>query len=206
MNQNNEDIPLPVVFETATGATEILTEITDQVLSFFSESQILDNIPIVSWAVGALKIKDNYQMYRLRRNCYDFLKAFKDSDDMLLQKYRERIEENSEWAEEFFDTTLAILLEAEKPLKAYMLGKLIVAGSKGLVTHQEFEELSLIIQYGSIPALKALKIYFDSGEPIKNYSDGKLEPLLFSLGVAWRYGSGFNVSELGKKLYAVCFQ
>ena len=68
--------------------------------------------------------------------------------------------------------------------------------------------MTLILINGSVPALQALPKFFEISEgenSLHNRDLGGNEPLLISLGVAKRYGTKFEVTELGRRLFDLGF-
>ena len=107
-------------------------------------------------------------------------------------------------SEEVSETIFEIITESEKPLKAEILGNLSVALSKLNITVDEYYILLLIIQSSSIPALNSIKEFMEHSDN-KGYINGlkscvKEEPLLVSIGIANRFGTGLRLDENGKKL------
>jgi len=100
---------------------------------------------------------------------------------------------------------LSILIEGEKPIKSMILGNLLNALVNKRIKPKDFEEMTLIVQAASVPALKSLPLFFKKTKG-KPYSHARTlmneEALLSSMGIISRYGNRVALSELGKKLYS----
>lgn len=146
--------------KTAENSADAIAEITDTSLEALVHGSALDNIPIISSSLSIFKIKDEFHRARLKRNVFSFLKALKDGEQENLKGFFWNVSTDPQKRDEFVDTTLSILLDGEKPLKAWLLGNLICAASRSKITYDQFDELSLIVLSGSIPALRDVPKYF----------------------------------------------
>ena len=194
----------PEIFRTIRTAKETIAEGADLVAKLATDSEVLSQVPLISTGVKLLNIKDAFARHRFERNVIAFLKAVENADSQAIDDLSERIQSDPEFANEFTDTVLSILLEGQKPVKSELIGRLVVSLSLKCITMEEFESLSQIVQAATSPSLHALPSFFvlTGGLPYHN-GMGKIaeEPLLFSLGIAYRSGSMFRISTLGEKLY-----
>lgn len=198
------NVLLPAIINTIKSAKETIAEGMDLIARVATDSEVLNQVPVISVAVKTLNIKDAFARHRLERNCIAFLKAVADADGNAIDKLREMIQADPVYAEDFTDTILSVLVEGQKPIKSELIGKLVIALSRREITLQEFESLSQIIQSASPPALNALPSFFNSTNGTASKQGMGIteeEPLLFSMGIASRSGNSFRVSDLGKKLY-----
>ncbi len=194
----------PAIFRTIKTAKETVAEGADLVAKLANDSEVLSQVPVISTAVKLLSIKDIYVRHRFERNVIAFLKAVEDSDSKAIDDLRDSIRSDPDYANDFTDTVLSILLEGQKPVKSELVGRLVVALSLKSITKEEFESLSQIVQSAASPSLRALPSFFRStdGLPYKQgMSQITEEPLLYSLGIAYRSGTMFRISSLGEKLY-----
>ena len=187
---------------------EFLATLSDSVVSLATESKVLDNVPFASYIVKAFSLKEAFHLWRLDRNCKAFMSALREGDTSGLSEYLRKTADDPEHRWELEDTTLQILIESEKPIKAEILGRLLLATKDEKLSPNEYETLTLILIGGSVPALQALPKFFETsgGENfLHDRSLGGIEPLLVSLGVATRYGTKFEVTELGRRLFEFGF-
>lgn len=193
---------LTTLLETAAGAKDFLAEVADMAVGAIFDSEVLDKLPMVSWAVRLWNIKDVYQQRRLKRNCLAFIRAFAQADPQAGEKLRAQLEQNPQAATELADTVADILIESEKPLKASCIARLLVALADEKISIEEFNDLSQIVQAASVPALLAAASFHQrlAGQGFENRMSVPEEPLLLSLGVAYRYGNMFRVTALGQRL------
>ncbi|PZP54860.1 MAG: hypothetical protein DI586_08610 [Micavibrio aeruginosavorus] len=208
MSEKNKREIQNAITETMEKAVEYTAEVSDIVLDIATDNDFLDKIPVVSWAIKGLKIKDIYQKRKLERNAFAFLMALGACNSNKLDEFKDFLNAQLEQRDEFIDTTMSILLEGEKPIKASLYGKLLAARIRNLLSHEEFEIIAMIIYAASVPALNAIKSYFrrTNGKPYITHAGAvEEEPLLMSLGVASRFGNGFRVDERGQNFYRYCF-
>ncbi|PKG59076.1 hypothetical protein, partial [Shewanella sp. GutDb-MelDb] len=155
--------------------------------------------PIVAEAVKILAIKDVYQKNKIKRNYEAFIDGVGQPDsEKLYEKLSNGSGIDEECAEVIFDTIVTSI----KPLKAKILGQLIVGLANGKLNVSEYKTLAYIIHSCSIPALLALEKYYqNNNSSVKNMSARlENEGLLISLGVATRQVNKFRIDELGEKL------
>ncbi|MFQ5329537.1 MAG: hypothetical protein ACE5D4_06065 [Thermodesulfobacteriota bacterium] len=184
-------------------AKEFVVEIGDTAIDVVTDIDVLEKVPIISWAIKAFTLKETYQLKRLQINTKAFLEALSQSNKEIIVRFAKRLEEDPIFAEEFSDTVLSILIESQKPIKATMVGSLVVALVRGQISKQEFDDMSLLIQSSSVPALTALQYFFKRtrGKPYAREAQCHEEPLLMSLGVGSRNGGTFQISKIEKKLF-----
>src|SRR5205814_233357 len=118
------------------------------------------------------------------------------------------ITDDAERRWEIEDTTLQILIEAEKPIKAEILGRLLLAVKDKKLSPAHFDTLSLMLINASVPALNALPRFYEASggvDFIHGQNLGSFEPLLLSIGVAFRNGTKFQMDECGRDLFNLGF-
>jgi len=198
----------PAIFKTIKSAKDTVAEGVDFLAKVATDSEILDQVPIISTAVKFLTIRDAFVRHRFERNVVAFLRAVEDADEKAICDLHDQIQSDHDYAIEFTETVFSILLEGEKPVKSELIGRLIIALSRKEIMKEEFEVLSQLIQSAATPALRALPSFIISNEG-KSYKNGvgqfPEEPLLYSLGIAYRSGPRFAISSLGEKLYVYGF-
>lgn len=201
---NKSDGLFPAIFKTIKSARETVAEGADFVAKVATDSDVLSQVPVISTAVKVLNIRDTFARHKFERNVIAFLKAVEDADEKAVGNLHNQIESDAEYASDFTDTVFSILLEGEKPIKSELVGRLVIAFSRHEITKEEFESLSQLIQSAAVPTLRALPTFMRStGDKPYKQGMGQFpeEPLLYSLGIAYRSGTMFRVSPLGEKLY-----
>ncbi len=188
--------------DTISGSEEFLADLGDTAIDSVIESDTLSKIPFLSWVYQVFKIKHNYHLKKIQKNTKSFLEALRGGNSDKIFSLLSKISSDEKYKEEFADTLLNIILESEKPFKAKVLGNLLIAFSEENITQEDFDNLCLLLISASIPSLKAL-ISFKHKDKSKLSAEQTMinESLLFSLGVGFRYGSKFQISNLGEKLY-----
>lgn len=173
-----------------------------------TDSKILEKFPIISIGVKTLNFISTYHQHLYTRNCIALLQALKSGDQVRTEKLWSKLSENPDKIQDFVDTLLLVVVDSSKPVKAAVVGHLIVALSKEQITYLEYDALVHLVHDASITALAALPIFFEGNQGL-SYINGIArtpeEPLLLSLGVASRFGNNFRVSDLGKLLYQYGF-
>lgn len=208
-----DNLPAPkdafqAISRTTYTSRDSLSDLIDGTLKFATDLKAFENIPVISYAVKFLNVKDAYHLHKLQRNVVEFVKAVQDADQQKMKDFFEKFENDEDYSKEFSDTALSILVEATKPIKAHLVGKLVKAASLGYITIQELDFLSQLIQAASVPALMALPSFFEKAENRPFISNVRTleEPLLFSIGLASRHGSLLRISEYGEKLFQYGFE
>jgi hypothetical protein len=116
---------LPALLNTIKVSRDTIAELADMSAEALDSSNVLSDVPIVSIAVKALSVKDAYAQARLKRNCMVFMTAVAEADAESLQQLTGKPEANREFAEDFSDTLMALLREAQKPIKCEVVGRLV---------------------------------------------------------------------------------
>jgi hypothetical protein len=195
---------LPAVLNTIKASRDTIAELADVAMEALDSSKVLNDVPVVSLAVKVLNVKDAFAQARLKRNCMAFMTAVAEGNTRSLQQLAEKLEANREFADDFSDTLIALLLEAQKPIKCEIVGRLVLALAQCELTEQEFAKLAEIIQACTVPALKALPVFFGktAGKPfLSGAGEVAEEPSLLSLGIACRFGTMFRIDISGQNLY-----
>lgn len=208
-----DNLPAPkdafqAISRTTYTSKDSLSDLLDGTLKLATNIKIFENVPIISYAVKFLNVKDAYHLHKLQRNVAEFVRAVQDADQQKMKNFFEKFEKDEAYSKEFSDTALSILVEATKPIKAHLVGRLVKTASLGCITIQELDFLSQIIQAASVPALLALPSFFakTEGKPFIHNERTPEEPLLFSIGLASRHGSLLRISEYGEKLFLFGFE
>ena len=195
---------LPVLRRTAADTKEYLAEAADVAVSALVDTDALESVPLVSTAVKVLNVRDAFHKARIKRNVYQFLLALADADKPKLEDLFDALENDPQQGEDFADTLASILIEAEKPLKAKIVGCLVKAASKGNISRPDLDLACQLVYSASVPALTALPIFFAHTRGKEDFESPAVpqEALLFSLGVITRHGNTVRISGLGKLLYS----
>jgi hypothetical protein len=183
---------------------EFLASLADSVVSLGTKSEILDKVPFASYIVKAFSLKESFHLYRLERNCHAFMAALQEGDTSELSETLRQIRDDPKLRWEIEDTTLQILIEGEKPIKAEILGRLLLAVKDNKLSVTQFNTLSLMLINASVPALYALPRFYEASQgdnAIHGQNLGSFEPLLLSMGVAFRNGTKFQMDECGRDLF-----
>jgi len=183
---------------------EFLAQLADSVVSLGTSSEILDKVPFASYIVKTFSLKEAFHLWRLERNCHAFMAALREGDASGLSETLRQRKDDPKLLWEIEDTTLQILIEGEKPIKAEILGRLLLAVKDNKLSVTQFDTLSLMLIKASVPALNALpRFYKASGgaDAIQGQNLGSFEPLLISMGVAFRNGSKFQMDQCGRDLF-----
>lgn len=195
--------------DTAKDASESAAALTDIGIDAVLEDGALDGIPIVSSAISILKIKDSFISARMKRNVAAFYNAARSGEKDKISACFEEISKNAERYTDFVDTALSIIIESHRPLKAALLGRLIVSLSERKISYEEYDELALIVAEGSIAALRDVPHYFE--QEYARISEGiqiSATPTaahLVSLGLMNLHSMPQKVSPLGVSMYLHAF-
>jgi len=200
---------LSLVSSTIKGSKEQFAHYGETIIDMAIDNEAWENIPLVDNATKILNIKDVYKKNKLKRNYAEFLKAIQEMNQVEIDRYLNYIMADDLLSEDTAETIFEIITDAEKPLKANLLGNLSVALSKDKINLKEYNTLILMIQNASIPALKSVPEFIKNNE-LKLHKNGmgtiEQEALIISLGVATRSGSMFRLDKRGQKLVEYGFK
>lgn len=191
---------IAAITDTLKDKMDIVTEASDSLLSAAADSGALKDVPLFSVAYKVYELNNRLQENRLRRNCIAFLEACKDTDPAKRQAAMDDIAQDEKRLEDFSDSLLQILCESFKPVKAGITGSLLRALIDKNFDYAQFDRLLHIVHAASIPSLKALRAFCKAnGTSLDgNWAE---EPLILSLGVGFRYGTRFHLSNDGCQLF-----
>lgn len=179
----------------------------DAALLVVTESKVLEKFPIVSVGVKTFNFISAFHQQIYTRNCIALVQALKTGDQKRTEKLWDRLATNPKKIQDFVDTLLLIVVDSSKPIKAAVVGHLIVALCNDQITYKVYDALVHLVHDASITALAALPEFFNrtEGRLLLRADNIPEEPLLQSLGVAQRHGTHFRISELGQLLYKFGF-
>jgi hypothetical protein len=186
--------------DTLSEKWDVASEAIDLGIDAASEG-VLDEIPIISIGVKALQVRDKYQEFKFRRNCQALLLACQEVDEEIKRQSLAKLESDPELFADFADTLMQIACESTKPFKAKVVGRLLARMLQGQLPYEDYDAMVHIVHAASLPALKALKEFGDLGLQQGPMNEVHKEPLLLSIGVGYRFGSGFSISGHGHMLY-----
>jgi len=163
----------------------------------------LENVPLVSEAIKILNIKDIYHKNKIKRNYASFIKAINQMNHDEIDKFLEKLMPDLKISEDIAETIFDIIIDAQKPIKAEVIGNLSISLARDEINLDEYNTLSLMIYASSVAALLALPDFLKSND-YKLYksqpSAVENEALLFSLGIGTRHGNMFRIDDRGMKL------
>jgi len=189
-------------FARAMGSSkEYLADKIDIVIDYADKGNIFNDVPIAKDAIGLLQIKDKLMQHKLKRNAFIFLKEIHAGKIDSVNRFEKMMRHEKKKAYEFADTTLSILVSDQRGIKSQAIAKLILSLGEGDITINEFDDMLLIIEAASIPAIKAL-ICLDITKEIRlQEAASNQESLISTLGVGVRFGTQYSFNEFGKKLH-----
>lgn len=194
---------LKVIVSTIKDAKEHVASYGEALIDLAVDNDAWSNIPLVEHAVKILNIADTYKLNLLKRNYAAFIKAVSCLDSGEAELLLQKIKLNTELSEESTEVIFHVIVNSFGSLKSELLGNSLVAVARGSINLEEFNTLALIVESGSIAALRCLPAFLDGNEN-KLYrsipSAAPHEGLLFSLGVATRHGNMFRLDENARKL------
>lgn len=192
---------LTALIKTIEDAKDSTLELAEYTIDLTTDSEILEEVPLVSLATKLLTIRDVYHINKIKRNYTALIKCLDIENYTKAQKLIALLEKDESLAEETAENIFEIVYNSEKTLKAELIGRLLSAVVEEKLSLEDYNTLVLMIHAASIPALLALPKYLDE---VSNHSvsDGseKFEGLLFSLGIVKRSGTRFDLEDLGMKL------
>ncbi|BBV40576.1 MULTISPECIES: hypothetical protein [Citrobacter] len=196
MGSGNGFTPL---VKTLTENKDVFADIADASL------EAAEAIPVFGWAVKAWNVKNTYQATKLYRNTQAFIESTSITD---AQRFIDRFSTDDEKSE-LCDSVIQVLIDSEKPFKARLASKLLNSIYDGKIAVADANELLLIIFNASLPALKALDLFFRTNP--QGYASTRspdamtLSPLLMSMGIIHVHGTMTRVTQLGQSLHQHAF-
>ncbi|CAH5095925.1 hypothetical protein AI2912V1_1970 [Klebsiella pneumoniae] len=169
-----------------------------------------ESIPFVGWALKLWNVKNTYQERKLYRNTKAFWEASLIKDpEALRTKFA-----TQEAAEEFTDTLVQVLIDSEKPYKATMVSNVTNALALGRLTHEEANDMILIILNASVPALKSLPKFHLKLHGGKYIATALLEDtdkdgthsMLNSMGLIYRWADQTALSKVGRNIAQIAYR
>lgn len=193
--------------ETIGDASKLIPLLGDPIVDSITDNEVVKKVPVLNAAVAIYGIKEAYTLNRFKKNLRTFLETIETLDKDKMKEKLEQLRDDSNFDENLMDTTISILIESNKPLKAKILAYFIEALALKHISKKQFDTFSLILYSAMIPSLKALKQFMQQNQngpelKVRNY----FEPLIFAMGCGSRYGSAFAVSDCGKKIYEVALK
>jgi hypothetical protein len=180
-----------------------LSQSAESSIDLFLESEALAEVPFVEYAFSIKNAKDKYQIAKVTRNYANFVKSASQLNDVEAIHFTNEIFADSEKAEEASETIFDIITEAERPLKAEVLGNLCVHFAKKNISLDEFNTLTQLMRFASLPALRAVKLFLESNQNLPYHNSlmrNEYEAQLQSIGVAIRNGNAFRLDTFGMML------
>ncbi len=200
---------LKLITDTIKDAKNEVAHYLEVFIDMTTDNEVLDNVPLVSEAVKILNIKDAYHINKIKRNYAAFIKSVIQMNEHESNNFLNKFMQDNKIAESVAETIFDIIIYAQKPIKAEVLGNLSKSLARNEITLEEYDTLSLMIYASSIASLQALPKFLKENDN-KSYasqSSGiKNEALLFSLGIATRHGNMFRIDERGIKLAKYGFE
>ena len=173
------------------------------VIDLAVDNETWESVPLVSEAVKILNIRDVYHKNKIKRNYASFITAISEMNQGEIDNFLNKLIPNKEISEDVAETVFDIIIDAQKPIKAEVLGNLSISLARDKISLDEYNTLALMIYACSVAALLALKDFLVNNDN-KLYKSqpnaNSNEALLFSLGVATRTGTMFRIDERGKNL------
>jgi hypothetical protein len=194
---------LDVLGKTLVGAKENVASMAEDLFDLAVSNDTLEQVPIVEYAIKVLSIRDQWHKNRIKRNYLEFVRSVSELNSQEIERHAEALKLGGDLGLETAETIFEIILESEKPLKAKLIGNLSKSLARNELNLEYYNTLALLIQASSVAALRALPEFISAnGNRCFKHSNGGIpqEGLLLSLGVATRFGSGFQVDVFGQAL------
>jgi len=169
-----------------------------------------ESLPFVGWAVKIWNVKNTYQEKKLYRNTKAFWEnSLIGNPEELSSKFK-----SEEDKEDYVDTLVQVLIDSQKPYKAKMVSNITTALAKGIVTPDEANDMNLLVLNSSIPALKALPVFYKKLHGGKYIATALLEDtdkdgvhsMLNSLGLIYRWADQTALSKMGRTLAQIAYR
>lgn len=197
------DIIKGIEHDVRHASTELL-EVCELGVDYLIGSDVLDDIPVISSIKALFDAKDKFSIVKIKRNYSQLVSSTQGMDQNAVKYLISTLTAGTEKADEAAETILDIISNSERPLKAEILGNLIMALSSKQIEIDDFNTLLHILRASSIPAIRALKTFLEENDNKSGIQDAmggnKQESLLMSIGAIKRHGTALHLSEWGAAL------
>ncbi|WP_186165614.1 hypothetical protein [Burkholderia gladioli] len=201
-------IPTPEIGKFIRTCRQNLADISDVVAKNTDLIGPLEHVPFIGVAMKIYNVIDVWQQQKLARNAKAFLEVFQTGDHNAIGSRLDELSRDPRFADAVDESVFATMMDSSHKERSRLHAKLLLAVADGRITVEEFIILSEIVQSTIVASLRALPGFFEmtSGRPFyRSVGPTQYEPLLNTLGVSARSGNQCRVSELGQKLFEVCF-
>lgn len=166
---------------------------------------VLKDLPLVNWIAKANSIHQTYVLKKLYRNAQAFLAAIESGDPDTVEKVSQKLDQDSKFAARFGEVCAAVMIESLMPLKAEILGRLVVALGSGALSKEQYDRVSLVVHSAPHLSLELFPEFWKRSDNRAGYTthsnlDG-MEGYIMATGVASRHGNMLRMSEDGKALW-----
>jgi len=197
--------PLTTALKTLTDAakdnSDVVTEYVSMAADAAFDTEIFEKVPFLGIIVKGMAFVDAAMKYKLARNVAAFLNVARSGDPEAMQRAFQKVYGDPRNREDVADTVMQVLTDAQKPLKAEMVGRMFVAVGMDQLRVEDFNIMSLIILQASVPALIALHEFGKIAAPNGTYAFRfPHQELLVGLGVAISTRGGTSLTTLGHKM------
>ena len=169
---------------------DLMISLADTAVDAAIESGVLDGIPVVGLATGAIKAARDVRQAFLVRKLARFLgeTAGLTAEERL--NFKDKFH-NEEQAEEFGGLVVVLLDRADDLVKPVILGRLMVAYAKGAFSQNDFFRLARMVERSFTDDLILLRGFTSGSMPRKQIQAQNLS------SIGFLYQAGFDGGEVG---------
>lgn len=166
---------------------------------------VLKDIPMVGTAVKLYSTASKLHAYKVQKNILHFFQEYSrgNINESKREEFLVRFHEDKDYRREVLDVILLSLTKYNDSIQARVLANLIIAHINGLIDYRQLRACEFALDRLNPVAYEYLDNLSTSETPYTtHHSSPDHEALLYSAGIASRYGTMLSVSQIGKDLHA----
>lgn len=153
---------------TAKDLGDLAKELGEVGLDNILEDGLLKDIPVFSTISGLYKMGLNIRDRIFAKKILSLLLELTEISAKDRSEFINKVDNDPQFESKVGETIIMIVDKAESLQKSKLLGKLLAANIKGLITYNQFLKLSSIINRAFIPTLNSL-LEIEKGDRVEEY-------------------------------------
>jgi hypothetical protein len=201
--------------------SDITTEAWDLAIDTFLEDGVLKDIPVIGWAVKALKARQSVRDALFLKKIVMFLIAASEISAEEKENFTIKINQDKNYRQKVGENLLLLIDRHERIEKSLLLGRLFAAHIKNELSHEQFMRLSTALDRSVIEDLEVLnkrranyfmvpKItregLYRSGLMDMRIEVPEMDPRLAGKGLNTKGKYDYEMNDLGKAFIKYAFE
>jgi hypothetical protein len=168
------------------------------------EDGVLKDIPMLSIAAKLYSAASKLYTYKIQKNILHFFQEYSrgNIDELKREEFLAQFQEDKNYRRDVLDIILLSMAKYNDAIQARVLANLIVSHLNGLIDFSQLRACEFALDKLNPVAYEYLNQLSMSETPYTTHRENPdHEALLYSAGIASRYGSRLAVSQIGKDLH-----